>query len=188
MLTLWYKWEDTKRLFRERGWEGERWRVCLFASEAKQKWKSQQCREPEWGSKILCWQNYWPQYCTQILEGRKKNKLTSLLLERQNAQGYTCSCTQMYYRLTGNVIQAHTYTQAYDGQSQQHNLMSTHMHALFLTHKHTRRLQGRASDIFRPSLVPKEVSILSLLHVPHIWQVLAEKNRLFCFASTAKTL
>lgn len=78
VLTLWYKWGDTKCWFRERGWVRQRWRRCLFASKAKQKWKSQQCREPEWGSKILCWQNYWPQYYTQILErGEKKSHKAS---------------------------------------------------------------------------------------------------------------
>lgn len=186
MLTLWYKWEDTKRLFRERGWEGERWRVCLFASEAKQKWKSQQCREPEWGSKILCWQNYWPQYCTQILEGRKKNKLTSLLLERQNAQGYTCSCTQMYYRLTGNVIQAHTYTGL--RWTVTATQLNVYTHARSLSHTQTHTQTPRPGIGYLPTLFSPKRSLLSLLHVPHIWQVLAEKNRLFCFASTAKTL
>lgn len=133
--------------------------ACL-RGKAKQKWKSQQCREPEWGSKILCWQNYWPQYCTQILEGGKKKNLTRLLLERRSGlhmQLHKCTIgsQEVWYKH----IYLHTGLRWVVVATQLD--VSTHARSLSpsLTHKNTQRLQGQASDIFRPPLVPKEVSI-----------------------------
>lgn len=85
------------------------------------------------------------------------NLRRNLLLQRQNAQGYTRSCTWT-------------------------PRIPTHRLTVVTTHFHVYTHQGQASDNFRPSLVPKEDSILSSFCVLY----LSEKNRLFLLCQQSK--
>lgn len=112
---------------------GERWRRRLFAREAKQKWKSQQCREPEWGSKILCRQNFWPQYRTQILVGKKKiHKPSPGEIERPGATHAAAhKCIGSWEN------NASTYPHTGLGVSRSYTLSCLRTRTLSLTHAHT---------------------------------------------------
>lgn len=102
--------------------------VCAWG-EAEER-KSQWCREPERGSKILCWQNHWPQYCTQILAEKKKKTTHKPSPGETERPGATHERKSIE---SEEIMQAHAYTEAYSLQWYLHTIMPTHAHA----HKHT---------------------------------------------------